>query len=446
MYSEKQLKRVTDLALAHSKADQTEVILIATDLALTRFANNYIHQNIAQKDTTLSIRAVVGKKVGIVSANSLESEAVRRAVETAQELARHQVENQDFRSLPVPRPISQVDGFVEATARLTPAARARMAGVVCRRAKEAGLVAAGSISRVVSRVVVANSLGLFAQHASTSAEMTALVMGDSGSGYAHRLCVDAAQMDAESVAEEAVGRARRGQNPIALPPGEYPVVLQPYAVSDILDFFGYLSFGAQAYHEGRSFMSGKLGQRAMGENIRIWDDGLSLETVPFPFDFEGVPKRRVDFILDGMAKEVCYDSYTAGKEGKESTGHALPPEFATFGPMPGHLFLGVGDAPLEDMVSRLDKGLLVTRFHYTRVVEPMRVMMTGMTRDGTFLVERGAIVAPVKNLRFTQSYLEAMNRVEAIGCDARLVRTAGGPNFVPALKIAGWNFTGATEF
>ncbi len=446
MFTERRLKAIVDLALKASRADQTEVVLLLTDSALTRFANNQVHQNVEQKDTVVTVRAVTGKRIGTATANSLVPEAVRRVVHTAEELAQHQVENPDFRSLPAPRAIDSVGGPSEATTRLSPLARARIAGVICEKAKGAGLTGAGSVLKVVSQVAVANSLGVFAHHASASVEVNAVVMGESGSGYANRLDVDASRIDAETVAEEAVGRARSSQDPISLPPGEYPVVLLPYAVSDILDFFGYLSFGGQAFHEGRSFMSGRLEQRVMGENINLWDDGLSGETIAYPFDFEGVPKRRVDFIRNGMANAVCYDSYVANREGKESTGHALPPDLSAYGPMPGHMFLGSGNLSLQDMISSLDRGLLVTRFHYTRVVEPMQVVMTGMTRDGTFLVEKGQVVAPVKNLRFTQSYLDAMNEVEALSSDRRLVRTMAGPNLVPAIKVARWNFTGATEF
>ncbi len=195
-------------------------------------------------------------------------------------------------------------------------------------------------------------------------------------------------------------------------------------------------------------MSGKIGQQIVDPRVSIWDDGQDPRGLPLPFDFEGVPKQRVDLIKEGVAAGVVYDSYRAGKEeGKSSTGHALPAP-STFGPFPMNAFFGPGDATLEEMISSTERGLYVTRFHYTRPVEPTQVVVTGMTRDGTFLIENGKIAYPVKNLRFTQSYLEALNQVDMIGKELRLLAGMGGigGTLQPALKLGGFSFTGATEF
>jgi predicted Zn-dependent protease len=210
----------------------------------------------------------------------------------------------------------------------------------------------------------------------------------------------------------------------------------------------WTGFSAVALQEGRSFMAGKIGQPIVDPRVSIWDDGLSPDGVPLPFDFEGVPKQRVDLVQNGVARGVVYDSYTAGKEeGKASTGHALPAP-NTFGPMPLNLFFGRGDATLDEMIRSTERGIYVTRFHYTRPVDPMRVVITGMTRDGTFLIENGEIAYPVKNLRFTQSYLEALNHLDSIGRDTRLLTGMGGIacDRMPALKAHQFRFTGATEF
>lgn len=445
MLDERELRRITEVALGHSRADQTEVSLFVTDSALTRFANNYIHQNVAERDASVLVRVVFGKRIGVASVNSLEEEAVRRAVERAAELARFQVENPDFRSLPGPQPAQQVNAYVPATANCTPQQRAAVVGVVCRRAQEAGLVAAGAYSTGVSQVAIANSLGAFAHHAETVADISTVIMSESSSGYADRVSLDVAEMDGEAVAGEAVSKALRARDPVALEPGEYAVVLEEYAVTDILDFLAYLGFSALAVQEERSFMAGRFGQRVMGENITIWDEGLGRGTIPMPFDFEGVPKQRVDLIVGGIANAVCYDSYTSGKEGKNSTGHALPAG-STFGPVPMNLFMETGTATKEEMVASTQRGIWVTRFWYTRTVHPLTVHVTGMTRDGTFLIEHGEITRPIKNLRFTQSYLEALNQVELIGRESKLEGAEFFRNRVPALKIGKWNFTGVTEY
>ena len=445
MLDETELKQLADKALEMSPADQTEVLIFSTHSALTRFANNYIHQNVEQQDADVRVRAVVGKKIGVASSNDLSDEGLKSVVNRALELARHQKENSDCQSLPGPKPISMANGFVERTARTGPEERATVVAKICDASSRAGLIAAGAFRNSTASLVVANSLGVYAYDRDTMTSITTVVMGEQGSGHAERVSIDVGDIDGDEVAREAVEKAQRNVNQIELSPGEYDVVFQDYAVADILDFFGYLSFGAQAYQEKRSFMAGRLGEQVMGENISIWDDGLSPETAPNPFDFEGVPKQRVDFIERGVAREVVWDSYTAGKEKRESTGHALPAG-NTFGPIPANMFLATGDATLDDMVASTKRGIWVSRFWYTRPVHPLNVVVTGMTRDGTFLIEDGKVTSPIKNLRFTQSYLEAMNRVEAIGKTATMQNAIVGVSRVPALKIAKWNFSGVSEY
>ncbi|MBI3744548.1 MAG: TldD/PmbA family protein, partial [Chloroflexi bacterium] len=280
---------------------------------------------------------------------------------------------------------------------------------------------------------------------STSAELMTVVMSGDGSGYSARLSGNVEDIDPDTVAGEAVGKAQRGRNPRSLEPGDYEVVLEPAAVSDMLDFLAYTGLGAMAVQEGRSFMSGKIGERVMGANVSIWDDPLDAGGIPRPIDYEGIPAQRVELIANGIARSPAYDLRTAAKEGKRSTGHALPAAWG-FGPLPRNLFLQPGEASIDDLIHSVKCGLLVTRFWYTRVVHPLTVTMTGMTRDGTFLIENGEIVGPVKNLRFTESYVGALNRVDAISRRTLLARDMFAVNRVPALKISGWKFTGGTEY
>jgi predicted Zn-dependent protease len=192
-------------------------------------------------------------------------------------------------------------------------------------------------------------------------------------------------------------------------------------------------------------MNGAFGERLVGENVSLWDDGLDPRGVPMAFDFEGVPKQRVDFFDHGVARSVVYDSFTAGREGKQSTGHALPAP-NTWGPMPLNLFLAAGDADPAGLLRGIERGLWVTRFHYVNVVHPTRAILTGMTRDGTFLIENGELTRPVHNLRFTQSALDALSSVEAIGRDAVMLQDEVGGTCVPALRIGSFAFSSATEF
>jgi len=448
MLGQKRIKQITDAILARSTADQTEVLVLANDEALTRFANSTIHQNVAETDTEIRIRVVADKRIGVATTNNLTDEALAQALETALTIARLQPENPDFKSLPGPQPIPEVTAYSQATASCTPERRARGAGIVCSLAREAGVRAFGALTTAALEIAVANSLGVFAYCPTSYADLVTVVMSDSSSGYGSALAMNVDDLDIEAIGREAVEKCLSSQNPQALEPGEYTVILEPYAVQDFVEMMAYTGFGALAMQEGRSFMAGKIGQQIVDPRISIWDDGLDPAGLPLPFDFEGLPKQRVDLIERGVARGVVYDSYRAGKEeGKISTGHALPAP-NPMGPFPLNLFFAPGNAALEEMIKSTERGVYVTRFHYTRPVEPAKVVITGMTRDGTFLVENGEIAHPVKNLRFTQSYVEALNQVDGVGQEPRLLSGFDGlfRVSVPALKLGSFRFTGATEF
>jgi predicted Zn-dependent protease len=448
MLGEQEIRRIAEAVLSASRADQTEVEVFANDSALTRFANNYIHQNVEHSDVDVRVRAVIGRKIGIASTNETSPDALAAVAAKAFELAQHQRENEDFRSLPRPAPVTPVEGWVDGTARCGPEERAAVVGLICDASSRAALTAAGAFHTTAQEIALANSLGVFAYHRETQADINTVVMSETSSGHAARVSKDVGDIDGESIAQEAVDKALRGVNPRTVEPGEYEVILEPYAVVDLLDFFSYLSFGALPYMEKRSFMSGRIGERIMDEAISIWDDGLASEGLPMSFDYEGVPKQRVSLIEDGVARGVVWDTYHAGKAGGDtrSTGHALPAG-ATIGPLPLHLFMGNGEGATDEMIKDVKRGVWVSRFWYTRTVHPLNVVVTGMTRDGTFLIEDGKITGPVRNMRFTQGYVDALNHVDAVGREGMLVLgdIGGGVRRVPALKLRQWNFTGVSE-
>jgi predicted Zn-dependent protease len=223
------------------------------------------------------------------------------------------------------------------------------------------------------------------------------------------------------------------------------VVLEPAAVATLVSFLAYLGFGGRAIAEGRSCFSGRIGERLMSERITIYDDALSPGTLGIPFDFEGTPKRRVDLVAEGVVMGGVHDRRSAKQAGQESTGHALPPP-NPHGAFPLNLFLGEGDASVDDMVRGTSRGLLVTRFHYANVVHPKDGVITGMTRDGTWLVEDGEIRHPVRNFRFTQSIIEALRDVESVGRDSELASEFFfAATRVPALKVSSFQFTGVSD-
>lgn len=446
MLGQSKVKDITDQILGMSRADQTEVILNGTDSALTRFANSTIHQNVAETNTEIRVRLIYGKKMGVASSNDLSPDSLKRTVDTARAIAQRQPENPEFKSLPTPQPIQSVEALVERTAKFSPEQRAQVVNVLCKKAKEKGVVAAGAFNTMALEVAVANSLGVFAYHPSTVADINTVMMSDTGSGYAAFTHQDASQVNAESLANEAIDKALQAREPQMLAPGDYTVLLEEYAVTDIADFLAYLSFSALAVQEERSFMKGKIGEKVMSDNITLWDDGCTPDILALPFDYEGVPRQKVTFVENGIARGVVYDAATALREGKQSTGHSLPAP-NSIGPYAAHMYMAPGNTPKSEMIKGVERGIWVTRFWYTRVVHPMQVLITGMTRDGTFLIENGTVTRPVKNFRFTTSYLEALNNVRAISRETKLFRDdwSGAARRVPALLVDGFRFTGTTE-
>jgi len=442
------LEQIANRVLALSKGDQTEVLISSYDEHLTRFAVNRIHQNVSETDATVRVRAVFGKKVGVASGNDLGDEALQKVVESAEAVARFQQDNPDFHSLPGPQAAREVDAYAEPTAACSPQERARGVVTICSHAQDHSLEASGAFSTSVEEIMVANSLGVSAYHRGTVAHIVTVITGGTGSGYAAVGAMDVSDLDPEAVGRVAVDKALRSRNPTDIEPGNYTVILEEDAVADMLFTLAYLGFGALAVQEGRSFMNDRFGDQITGENVSIWDDGCDPRGLMLPFDFEGVPKQRVMLIEDGIAKGVVYDSFTAGREdGKASTGHSLPAP-NTFGPYPMNLFMAAGQSTKEEMLASTERGIWVTRFHYTNAVHPIKTVLTGMTRDGTFLIENGQITRPLKNLRFNQSILEAFGQAEILSSEPKLVKSDWGSTatYAPAAKLHGFRFTGTTEF
>lgn len=442
-FDEQSVRTLLQNVLRYSQADQTEVLYMGTESALTRFANNFIHQNVAERNHELRVRAVLGKRVGVATTNRLDDDSLRRVTAQALDIARMQPENPEFHSLPEPQPIIAASGYSECTAQFTPQERAHAISMIVQLAKERALESAGAFSTTMNHNAVANSLGIFAYEPRTEAECHAVVMvDDGGSGYTQRMVTDASTLDFEQMAHEAVEKAQHCRNLRDIELGEYQVVLDSYAVAEMLQNLVFMGLSATAVQEERSFMNGQFGKQIVNPLVTIYDDAHDAAGLPQAFDYEGVPKQRVTMIEHGIAKAVVYDSFTAAREGKPNTGHALPAP-NTEGPMPLHTMMEVGDASLHDLIKGVDKGIYVTRFHYTNIVHPVKTLFTGMTRAGTFLIEHGELTHPVKNLRFTQSILDVLQNVQAIGRE-RIQCIDYLPVVAPALRSARFNFTGIT--
>ena len=432
-----------------SPADQTEAVLLTEDSSLTRFARSTIHQHVAEKNGTLIIRVILGKRIAVVATNILGLSSRKSSLEKAVHLARVQNPNEEFVSLPEPKTIPEGNTFSETIARLTPERKVKMVKELFAFSKDKGFRVSGAFSNGRVELALVNSLGIEAYQKYSDLFFHGIAEDGKNSGYASFVSRGSEQLDIESLGREAIGKASYGES-VQIDPGEYEVILEPYAVSELLSFLCALGFHALAVQEGRSFFCNQFGKKMVDEKVTIYDDGLDPEGLQVPFDFEGVPKQKVLFFEKGVAREVTYDSFTAKREGKESTGHGLiAPN--TAGPIPINLVMEGGESSLEEMIRSVRKGIYVTRFHYTNVVEPMRAVITGMTRDGTFLIEEGEIRGPIRNLRFTESILKALARVKAISRERRVCSegTVYSRRFVtgtvaPALQIDGFNFSGVS--
>lgn len=431
---------VAAAALRHVAVGDAEALVIDNDEQLTRFASNVIHQNVAERSLRLHARVVHDNRMGVAEAAGSDPDAMGKRVITAAEAARAVSTATDVPPLPEPDGTSGGPvAFSAATAATTPELRADMVKEIVGRAEAKGLRAFGFVSTARRETAVASTRGIDQTAVSTQASSVVVMMGEAGSGYAARHAADIDSLDIVAMADEAVDTCLRNQKPDPIDPGTYEVVLAPYAVVDMLEHLGWVGFSALAVQEHRSFM--RLGERLMGETVTIRDDPRDTELFPYPFDYEGVSARPVDLIRDGVCRSVLYDTQTAARDGVHSTGHSLP-QPNTFGPYASHLVMLPGEQSVAELIAPVRRGLYVTRFWYVRDVDPLRTIITGMTREGTFLIEDGELRRPVRDLRFTQSIVGALADVRGISRE-RLVELGEGESGVlaPWVRIGGFAFT-----
>ncbi len=446
MIEEKEARIISDGILKRCKGEAAELTLMFNDASLTRFANNIIHQNVAERDAEVTLRCFIGKQIGTASTNRMDEAGLDELVRHAKANAAASPEDPNYPGLPEPEAYQHVTTWDQNTADYSPEKRARAVGAVCQMAVEKSLNSSGAFSTGSTALVVANTQGVFAYQTQTSADFQTVVMSDDSSGRSQESAWKVDELNVEALGKEAIETAAKGHNPRKIDPGEYTVIFEHYVTEDLVSSLNFYGMGAQAVLEGRSWMTDRIGQQLMSPLVNIWDDGMDPLGVALPFDFEGVPKQRVDIVKQGVVLGPVYDRYSGAKMGKPSTGHATPINFRGFGPLAMNLFMATGDATIEDMIASTKRGLYINRFWYTRLVHPHDCVITGMTRDGVFMIEDGEITYPVKNLRYTMPYVQALANVEAVGKASHLlVGDFGGLGVrVPGLKIKGFVFTGST--
>ena len=431
-----------DAALRESDADETEAIVMAQDYALSRITKNIIHENLIERNRTLSVRAVVGKRIGVATSNELDPAGIRAVARRACEIARLSPADDEFPGLPASAPATNPMTFAydEATAATTADERAAAVAKIVTVMRANDLTAAGYVSTSSGSVAIANTKGIRQFFRSTDSAINIKAMGDDSSGYAEGYARRYGDLDASALAQTAAQKAVAGKSPGSVDPGEYTVILEAPAFREFIGYLSWTGFGAMPFAEGASFMSGHIGERVMGENVSFTDDFAHPLGDGMPFDFEGVTRTPVALIEKGIARDVVYDSYYAAKLKHANTGHALPAP-NTYGPLPLNIVVSPGAKSTAQMIAETKRGLLVSRTWYIRLVDKLQTIITGMTRDGFFLIEDGRISRGLRNMRFNESIVGALGRCE-LGKD--LVRSEN--HVVPACKIEGFHFSSGTTF
>ncbi|MFN2502887.1 MAG: TldD/PmbA family protein [Acidimicrobiales bacterium] len=428
------------LALVGDRAE-AGVTVTSGRSGLTRFANSHIHQNVAESGQWARLKVVVDGRQATTSTSRLAT-GLNSLVERALEAAELRSPDPHWPGLapPVPAPVPDPTRFDEATMLAAPDTRAEVVGSFV--AEGPGLEAAGYCETGGWDVAFANSAGqrLWAPSSRAVVEGIHRTAGADGSGQ--QIAPRISEIDGAAAGRRAADKARRGDTAVEVEPGSWEVVLEPACVVDMLDFLTGQGFNAKHHAEGQSFV--RLGETQFDPSVTIFDDANDPRALGYPFDAEGTPRRRLDLVRSGVSLALAYDRRTAALAGRKSTGHAVPGgEIA--GPIPTNVFLEPGSRTPDDLIASVERGLLITEFWYTRILDPKTQVVTGLTRNGTFLIENGRVTSGVRNLRFTQSYAEALapGNVLGIGNDGRL---AGELQFfAPSVHLRSWNFTGGAR-
>jgi PmbA protein len=417
---------------------EAEVTVTETASALTRFANGGIHQNVADRSLHLRLRVIRDGRSGVAEMQVADGDVATTLVHAA-EAIRSRTPSSEPVPLYIPDGGADISsGYSAATEAVTPEQRADQVAAVCSRASARGQTAFGTCETDVSAVAMVSSAGLRRTARHSVAELIAVCRSDDGSAYAARHAADISQIDAGDLATEATELCARNRGAGPLEPGTYEVVLSPYAVAEMLEYLGLVGLGGLAVLEKRSFM--RFGERLMSESVTITDDVGMSQLAPLPFDGEGASTLPVTIIDRGVCNAVVHDSVTAARAQVRTSGHSFP-QPNTDGPLPRYLCLAPGDSDPDAMVAACERGLLVTRLWYVRPVHPLATIITGMTRDGTFLIANGRVVRPVRDLRFTQSIVDALANVRSIGAHRLAARGYFGATLAPWLHLGAFTFT-----
>lgn len=412
--------------------------------SLTRFANSFIHQNVSEETSEISIRVALDGRISSSTTTATSTAALEAFVESTIATAAQQPVDAEWPGLGGPVDIPDVEHWDEETAEADPVDRATAVKAFVDAGE--GLLAAGYCETDVRGHAYSNTQGRVAAGRTTTAVIDGIHQSGTSAGAGHEAGVSLSALDPSAVGSIAAKRARASASPVDAKPGEYEVVLSPECIASITVFLNAYGLNAKVVQEGMSFVD--IGAQQFDPSVRIWDDATDSRALYVPFDVEGTAKQKLDLVLDGVTTSVYHSRRTAAKDGIESNGNAIPGG-DVFGPFGVNMFVGGGESSPESLISSVERGIYVSTFNYCRVLEPKSLVVTGLTRNGTFMIENGRLTDAVTNLRFTQSFVEALGpgRVKAIGNDERHADSEFGALLIhaPSMHLSSWKFTGGAD-
>ncbi len=439
--TQEQTRKISDRVMSLTKADECIVNIEGSTIGNIRFARNAVSTAGLADDTRVQVQVAFGKKQGTATINEFDDKSIERAVRRAEDLAKLAPDNPEFIPAIAKTAYKPSDTFVQKTADIDPEYRAQAAAYAIEGCRKRGLVSAGFFTDRTSFETVANSNGLFGHQVATSLDFTLTVRTEDGrgSGWVKRSARDVTKFDPREAAEIAIEKALRSVDAKALEPGRYTVIMEPAATSDLLSFM-LGGFDARRADEGRSFLSkaggkNRLGDKLFDSQVNIWADPWDKDVPVAPWDNESLLAReRTELVKDGRVASLDYSRYWAQKTGKRATaGH-------------GNMIMAGGTKSLEELIEGTKKGIVVTRTWYIRMVDPQSLLLTGLTRDGTFYVENGKIKYPLKNFRFNESPVTILNNIDELGKP----QIIGGDEVpfqmvLPPMKVRDFNFTSLSD-
>ncbi|PKV62966.1 TldD/PmbA family protein [Pontibacter ramchanderi] len=440
LFTEQQAREIMQKALRFSKADECVVNLQGYTSGNIRYANNAVSTSGENSNSSLVVTSAFGKKTGIATINEFDDASLEKAVRRSEELAQLAPENPEYMPILGPQKYQSSNAYFKSTADFSPQQRADAAAASILPARERKLKAAGYLQHNAGFQAMLNSKGLFAYHPSTSVEfsVTARNEAGTGSGYASRGYNDISKLNTAQASKIAMDKAEGSAKAVALEPGKYTVILEPAAVAVLLENM-FFNMDARSADEGRSFMSKqggktKIGEKLVDAKVNIYSDPTHPELPAATWSGDGRPVERVNWIENGVVKNLYASRYWAENKGAKSI------------PMPNNAIMEGGKASLEDMIKNTKRGILVTRLWYIRSVDPQTLLLTGLTRDGTFLIENGKIKHPVKNFRFNESPIIMLNNLEEMGRPERVVSGESNVNYIlPPLKVRDFTFSSLSD-